>query len=48
MNYLVTCRTAGCLNKQVPIEIATDTALGTMPVICGPCGQTITDIKENP
>lgn len=39
MMTIVTCKTAGCVNKDIPIsfeEIA-DT------VICGPCGNEITD-----
>jgi len=36
----VTCHTRGCLNENIPIAI-----LLTGTVICGPCGQVITDIE---
>lgn len=39
----VTCRTAGCENENVGIEVADDPA---SPVQCGPCGQWIIPPEE--
>jgi hypothetical protein len=42
MNYLVTCHTSGCENENIEIEF-----LDPLPtVICGPCGNEITDKVE--
>jgi hypothetical protein len=42
MTYIVTCHTENCLNNGIAIEI-----LDPEPtVICGPCGQEITDKVE--
>ena len=50
---LVTCRTPGCINVDRPIELAVtfvDEESGETrdvdAVICGACGQPITDISE--
>ena len=42
MTYIVTCHTTGCENENIAIQFVdpADT------VICGPCGQEITDIVE--
>jgi hypothetical protein len=49
----VTCRTDGCENNGIPIDLDLDIVdengavtgqVGT--VVCGPCGQQITDISE--
>jgi hypothetical protein len=49
----VTCHTDGCANNGIPIELDltyTDPDTGETVtvggVICGPCGQPITDIEE--
>jgi hypothetical protein len=49
----VTCRTEGCENNGIGIEMAldyTDPDTGEQvhisAVVCGPCGQPITDISE--
>jgi hypothetical protein len=44
MTYIVTCHTENCLNNGIAIEILdpADT------VICGVCGQEITDKVEQP
>ena len=39
--YIVTCRTANCRNKDVPIEVIKP---ADGDVICGPCKQPITDV----
>ena len=39
-----TCHTMGCENAAVPIPIPE--APGT--VVCGPCGQPITDLSDTP
>jgi len=39
-----TCHTTGCGNEHIPIPIAE--VPGT--VVCGPCGQPITDLTETP
>jgi hypothetical protein len=36
---IVTCKTDGCVNKDIPISFA---EIGEK-VICGPCGHEITD-----
>ena len=36
---IVTCKTAGCVNKDIPISFE---EIGDI-VICGPCGNEITD-----
>lgn len=39
-----TCHTEGCENGLQPIEIPNDPDL----VLCGPCGQPITDLTDTP
>ena len=39
--YIVTCRTANCRNKDVPIEVIKP---ADGDVMCGPCKQPITDV----
>jgi ribosomal protein S27E len=39
MNKIVTCRTENCENQNISIIFLNPQDL----VICGPCGQTITD-----
>ena len=39
-----TCRTDGCLNALIPIDIQE----GAATVVCGPCGQPITDLTDTP
>ena len=39
-----TCHTEGCENGLQPIEIPNDPDL----VLCGPCGQPITDLTTTP
>lgn len=48
---MVTCHTGGCENEGVPIDAMTqwqDEETGetryTDAVVCGPCGQPITDV----
>lgn len=38
----VTCRTGGCINQDVPLDVPI--AEENPHVICGPCGNQITDI----
>jgi len=40
--YEVTCRTFGCGNEN--INILVDADVNTPSVVCGPCGQPITNI----
>ena len=48
----VTCHTDGCENEGVPIEVDRSIDVGdgevveSPTVVCGPCGQQITDITE--
>jgi hypothetical protein len=52
----VTCHTEGCINDGLPIEMELtyqyedengNTQTGTVgTVVCGPCGQPITDISD--
>jgi hypothetical protein len=50
----VTCRTDGCMNAGIPLEMNLEMDLGdgqiiyAVPVWCGPCGQEITDIDPPP
>lgn len=39
-----TCRTPGCGNYAVPIPVPEDPG----DVVCGPCGQPITDLTTAP
>jgi hypothetical protein len=39
----VTCHTEGCGNAEVAIDISR--LDDTIPVVCGPCGQPITDVS---
>lgn len=50
---IATCHTEGCGNAGIPIEVeltATDPVTGETytvgSVVCGACGQQITDIQE--
>jgi len=38
----LTCRTVGCCNEGIPIELEC-----VLPVYCGPCSQQITDITND-
>ena len=49
--FMVTCRTEGCENQDVPIEISstsinpiTGEVIPVVRVQCGPCGHAITDV----
>jgi hypothetical protein len=42
MTYIVTCHTVGCENKDIGIEVVDPVET----VICGPCGQEITDKQQ--
>jgi hypothetical protein len=54
----VTCRTEGCENNGIPLNVAhpmkiddntgepTDQPVDPWQLSCGPCGQPITDISE--
>lgn len=48
-SYTATCHTTGCMNADVPIVMGYSDEFG-MPadVYCGPCGQPIEDITQNP
>lgn len=37
------CHTVGCENQLVPIPVT-----GEVQVVCGPCGQPITDLTDTP
>ena len=41
-SYIATCTTVGCENADIPIQVTADATDPT--VICGPCGQPITNI----
>lgn len=41
---VVVCRTEGCENEGVEIEVSDDGST----VICGPCGQVITPAGQQP
>jgi hypothetical protein len=43
-NYLLTCNTDNCENKEQPIELATDAEM----FMCGPCMQPIASVVEIP
>jgi len=50
---LATCHTDGCVNNGIPLDVITsftdpDTGetVTVGGVVCGPCGQPITDIRE--
>jgi hypothetical protein len=43
-NYSLTCKTENCINKDIPIEFATDAE----QFVCGPCGQSIASVVEIP
>jgi hypothetical protein len=52
---VATCRTDGCANADIPIEVGdlsyVDDDTGetyTAGVACGVCGQPITDVSESP
>jgi hypothetical protein len=40
--FIVTCEIQDCLNFNVPIDVPLDPI--TLNVICGPCGNEITNI----
>lgn len=40
MEHIATCRTIGCENAGIEIELIQVSEL----VVCGPCGEPITDI----
>jgi hypothetical protein len=42
MTYLVTCHTTGCENENISIELIDPEPT----VICGACGQEITDKQQ--
>lgn len=45
----LTCHTQGCGNEGVPIEldiIDPETGEPVSSVLCGPCGQPITDVSD--
>jgi hypothetical protein len=41
-NYLLTCNTENCINKDIAIELATEAEI----FICGPCHQPIASVVE--
>tara|TARA_R110002012_G_scaffold80024_2_gene203187 strand:- start:387 stop:524 length:138 start_codon:yes stop_codon:yes gene_type:complete len=41
--YVVTCKTANCINKDVAIEVVKP---ADGDVVCGPCKQAITDVVK--
>jgi hypothetical protein len=41
-DFIVTCRTKGCENEKISIEVPIDISL--MLVYCGPCSLPIKDI----
>lgn len=41
-DYTVTCKTNGCMNKDIPITLPAPEINPNF--VCGPCGQSITDI----
>jgi hypothetical protein len=43
-NYSLTCKTENCINKDIPIELATDAE----QFVCGPCMQPIASVVEIP
>lgn len=43
----VTCHTPGCENAEQPIDIP-DASPEEAAVVCGPCGQVITDGANSP
>ena len=52
---VATCHTAGCENDGIPVDVGdltyTDEETGEeypMTVVCGPCGNPITDVSEAP
>ena len=42
INYIATCRTKGCENENIGIEVPAAAVDPT--VYCGPCGNQITDL----
>ena len=42
-DYIATCRTDGCINEDIPIEV---TKRPAGDVFCGPCRNEITDIVD--
>jgi hypothetical protein len=43
-NYSLTCKTENCINKDIPIELATEAD----NFLCGPCMQPIASVVEIP
>jgi len=43
-NYLLTCNTENCENKEIDIQLATDAET----FVCGPCHQPIASVVEIP
>jgi hypothetical protein len=43
-NYSLTCKTENCVNKDIPIQFATEAE----QFVCGPCGQSIASVVEIP
>jgi hypothetical protein len=41
-DYVATCHTKKCINEDIPITIASDA--NSPLIVCGPCGQYISDI----
>ena len=41
-----TCRTPGCGSAGVPVEVYRTST--SVPIVCGPCGQTIADLTDTP
>lgn len=41
-----TCSTPGCESAGVTIEVIRTSA--AVPIVCGPCGQPITDLTDTP
>lgn len=52
-NYVATCRTPDCENNGIAVDIVYDDLNGEMPptpgvIMCGACGQEITDVTMGP
>lgn len=43
----VTCRTGGCGNAGIPIELQTVEGVQPSVVVCGVCSQTINDVRQS-
>lgn len=49
MDYTATCRTPGCVNEGVVVPMTyTDEDGPPAAVVCGPCGQPITETEGLP